>query len=78
MLGSFGERSETIARRLLDANQVTVLASDGHNTRVRRPVLSEAFEHISEHHGEARARMLLLENPQRIVATQFSALVVAG
>lgn len=72
VLGDFGERAQTIASQLLEANQVTVLASDGHNTRARKPVLSRAFEHIAEHYGEARARMLLLENPSRIAAAQFS------
>ena len=78
VLGDFGERAQTIARHLLEANQVTVLASDGHNTRARKPVLSEAFEYIAEHYGEPRARMLLLDNPNRIAAAQFSALAATA
>ena len=62
----FSEKAQTIARQLLEANQVSVLASDGHNTRARKPVLSPAFEQIAEHYGEPRARMLMLENSGRI------------
>jgi protein-tyrosine phosphatase len=73
VLGDFGERAQSIARQLLEDNHVTVLASDGHNTRARRPVLSQTFELIAERYGEARARRLTLESPGLIVADQFPA-----
>tara|TARA_R110001599_G_C12274970_1_gene662056 strand:+ start:4358 stop:5101 length:744 start_codon:yes stop_codon:yes gene_type:complete len=73
VLGDFGERALFVARHLLDTGQVTVVASDGHNTRARKPVLSQAFQNIAEHYGEARARLLLLENPDRIAGAQFCA-----
>ena len=78
VLGNFGERAESLAKLLLDEDKVKVLASDGHNIGVRKPVLSEAFSYISEHYGEACARRLMLDNPERISANQFSADVVAA
>ncbi len=60
-----------MARQLLDEDVVAVLASDGHNSGARRPVLAEAFEYISEHYGESRAKRLMLHNPATIVARQF-------
>ena len=78
VLGNFGERAESLAKLLLDEDKVKVLASDGHNIGVRKPVLSEAFSYISEHYGEACARRLMLDNPERISADQFSADVVAA
>ena len=78
VLGNFGERAESLAKLLLDEDKVKVLASDGHNIGVRKPVLSEAFSYISEHYGEACARRLMLDNPERISADQFSAEVVAA
>lgn len=71
VLGDFGEKAQASARQLLEANQVTVLASDGHNAGARKPALRQAFEYIVEHYGEARARMLMLDNPQRIAGAQF-------
>jgi protein-tyrosine phosphatase len=78
VLGGFGERAQTIARHLLEANHVTVLASDGHNTRARRPVLSHTYEYIAQHYGGPRARMLMLENPCRIAAVQFSSVAATA
>ena len=71
VLGAFGERAQNIARQLLEADAVAVLASDGHNTGARRPVLAEACEHVSATYGEERAKRLLLHNPAAIVAAQF-------
>ena len=78
VLGNFGERAESLAKLLLDEDKVKVLASDGHNIGVRKPVLSEAFSYISEHYGEACARRLMLDNPERISADQFSAEVATA
>ncbi len=50
---------------------VAVLASDGHNSGARRPVMDEAFEYISELYGESRAKRLMLHNPAIIAASQF-------
>jgi protein-tyrosine phosphatase len=71
VLGEFGDRASGVARRLLEADQVAVLASDGHNARARKPLLREAYEHVSEHYGAARAQHLMYDNPKLIVATQF-------
>lgn len=72
VLGHFGERARTLAKQLLDEDMVTVLASDGHNAGARQPVLSAAFAHISERYGEKRALRLMLDNPDRIAASQFN------
>jgi len=71
VLGEFGAGAERVSHGLLESDQVTVLASDGHNTRARKPVLRGAFEYVSKRHGEARARRLMLDNPARMVADQF-------
>jgi protein-tyrosine phosphatase len=71
LLGKFGEPAQAAAHALLQADLVTAVASDGHNTGARRPVLAEAFEYIGEHYGEGLARRLLLDNPARISAGQF-------
>jgi protein-tyrosine phosphatase len=69
--GSFGERAQDIARQLLDDDAVTVVASDGHNSGARPPVLKQAFEYIASEYGQARAQRLLQETPARIAASQF-------
>ena len=40
-----------------------VIASDGHDTRHRPPVLDEAYAWLSQHYGEDTARLLCVTNP---------------
>jgi protein-tyrosine phosphatase len=70
--GQFGEKSHSIAHQLLESDQVKVLASDGHNARARRPVLSQAFKEIAQKYGKERAQRLILDTPGAIVAGQFT------
>ncbi|MEM1154589.1 MAG: CpsB/CapC family capsule biosynthesis tyrosine phosphatase [Pseudomonadota bacterium] len=71
ILGSFGERAREVAHQLLDDNLVAVVASDGHNSGPRKPQLSDAFDYVCEHYGDARADMLMQQNPARITTSQF-------
>lgn len=68
LLGDFGEAAQTAAQKLLQNNDVKVVASDAHNTRARPPVLSKAFKWIAEHYDAARAEQLMLHAPLAIVA----------
>lgn len=70
--GRFGDRSRDVARDLLERDVVMVLASDGHNTRARPPVLSEAYHHVAREFGAQRARRLVIDTPAVIVAAQFA------
>ena len=69
--GGFGERAQALAQQLLSEDAVTVVASDGHNSKARPPVLKEAYDKIANDYGEDRARRLMLHTPARIVASQF-------
>jgi len=64
LFGRFGRRAQAFAEALMDRNMVHVLASDGHDTRKRPPVLKEAFQHVSKKWGEKRAALLLVDNPR--------------
>jgi protein-tyrosine phosphatase len=69
--GHFGERSRTIAHQLLQSDMVTVLASDGHNGKVRPPVLRQTFDYIASHYGEQKAQRLMLDTPAAIVQSNM-------
>lgn len=71
VVGAFGERAAVVAQQLLEADAVTVVASDGHNSSARPPVLREAFTHICNAYGDERAIRLMQTTPSRIVADQF-------
>jgi len=70
--GGFGERAQAIARQLLEADQVCVVASDGHNRKARPPVLRQAFIRIASDYGQARAQQLMIDTPATIAAGQFA------
>jgi protein-tyrosine phosphatase len=69
--GQFGEQCRSIARQLLEQGVVKVLASDGHNARMRPPVLKSVFDHMVREYGEAMARGLFIDTPAAIAAAQF-------
>ncbi len=71
VLGNFGEPAQNVARQLLVADQVTVVASDGHNRKARQPVLRQAFIRIAANYGQERAARLMQEMPAIIAGGQF-------
>jgi len=76
--GNFGEPARAVARQLLENDAIQVIASDGHNNRMRPPALKQAFDSVSRDYGEARARRLMRDIPATIAAAQFGAIVPAA
>lgn len=72
LLGRFGERALSVALQLLDQDMIFAIASDGHNAGARPPVLSEAYACVVDRCDEERAQRLFVENPTRLVHSQFS------
>lgn len=69
--GRFGPACQSLAHRLLEADVVTVLASDAHNLSHRPPLLSEGLEHAAAIVGRARARRLVEHNPWEMAHGHF-------
>lgn len=67
ILGLHGHHSQLFAFELLDHNLVDFVASDGHNTSTRPPVLSEGYEIIKEHYGIHRAQLLFEDNARQLL-----------
>ncbi len=65
LLGRFGRTAARVSRELLDARLVHFVASDGHDTDHRPPVLSEAFHTVVSEYGQETAILLFQENPAR-------------
>jgi len=70
LTGGWGEPAWRTAQWLLRRDAVHVLASDGHDTKRRPPVLSEARNVAAELCGEDVARALVDDNPRAIVSGQ--------
>jgi len=67
LLGSFGEKSERSAWKMLELGLVHVVASDGHDAKHRRPVLRDAYRALAGRVGEAQASRMAIEIPSAIV-----------
>jgi protein-tyrosine phosphatase len=66
--GFWGNAAQSIALWLLEHNAVHVLATDAHDNKYRKPILSEAYNAASKRFGRDFARALVQDNPAAIVA----------
>jgi protein-tyrosine phosphatase len=67
LTGYWGARSKNMAEWLLKRQGIHVIASDAHDPRRRRPVLSEARKIVTELAGAEVAGALFVRNPAAIV-----------
>jgi protein-tyrosine phosphatase len=70
LTGSWGERVTRAAKWLMDRNAVHILASDGHDTEHRKPILSAARDTVAKQYGEDLADALVDANPRAVVNGQ--------
>jgi protein-tyrosine phosphatase len=56
--------------RLLERNLVHVLATDAHDGKIRKPILSEARDCVAKHFGNDLARSIVEGNPEAIVTAR--------
>lgn len=67
LLGRFGKGPQYTAESLLRHGVVACVASDAHNPRQRTTHMKEIQLYLMEEYGEEYARLLLRENPARIL-----------
>jgi protein-tyrosine phosphatase len=71
LTGAWGEMAWKTAQWLLKREAVHFLASDGHDTKRRPPVMSQAREAVAELYGNDVSRALTTENPRAVVSGQL-------
>lgn len=67
LTGAFGRGPRKRARQLLERDVLKVLATDAHNTELRRPVLSAGVDAATQVIGRPAAEDLVFKNPMSIV-----------
>ncbi|MCW8109500.1 histidinol-phosphatase [Alteromonas ponticola] len=67
LTGRFGERVENLAFKMLDNNQIDLVASDTHDTTRRPNEMGEARRLVKQHLGEDIAQRLFCDTPAAIV-----------
>ena len=68
LCGTFGPECEQLCKWLLAEGLVHFVATDGHGSRSRRPLMGRAFERVVEVTDEATAEDLCSRNPGRVAA----------
>lgn len=64
---SFLKKScQKFIRELLMMNAVDLVASDGHDTTVRPPILSEAYDVVARYYSKTWANRLFIETPMKV------------
>ena len=67
LTGDFGRGPRKRARQLLETDGLKVLATDAHNLKLRRPILSAGVAAAAAVIGQAAAEDLVFKNPMSIV-----------
>ena len=67
VLGAFGGRVQETARWLLEMGFVHIIASDAHSPHRRTTDMSRLYRWLRERYPEDYARLLLEENPGRLI-----------
>ena len=70
LTGKWGERAWRTAKWLFERDAVHILASDGHDTAHRLPVLAAARKEAEELCGAEVARALVEDNPRAVISGQ--------
>lgn len=69
--GENGWQCRSCVKKLLKKELVHFVASDGHNTKKRAPVLLKAMTSISKRYGKNYALRLSVVNPGKIISDEF-------
>jgi len=70
LVGDLGPEVQKVALSFIESGKATIVATDSHNTKLRRPRMRAAYELISTRFGEDLAKLVCIENPSRIVNGQ--------
>lgn len=65
--GRFGRSAKFIAHEMLVREQVDFIASDAHSSRMRTPILTDAYQMVCELYNKAYADLLFNVNPRKIL-----------
>lgn len=67
LLGKHGKEISGFIKTLLADKDIDFIASDGHSSASRRPVLSHAYDYIEDKYSKEEADILFVTNPKHIL-----------
>lgn len=69
--GDNGWQCKSCTKKLLKRELIHFIASDGHETKKRTPIMCKAIEYIEKRYGKQYAARLAITNPERILTDTF-------
>lgn len=78
LTGKYGPEIARAAEVIVSMDGTHFVASDAHDARVRRPVLSKAIKKLKKIVGSSRTDEIVYENPQLIIERPVSVAMQAG
>jgi protein-tyrosine phosphatase len=76
--GDYGENVQKLAHKILQTGCVHFIASDVHGPKKRPIMLKEVYQFLSENYTEDLAKLLLEENPRRVIRNKPVESMVEG
>ena len=70
LFGDYGDNVKKLAHKLLQTGCVHFIASDVHGLNTRPIMLKDVYKFLSDNFNEDLAKLLLVENPKRIILNQ--------
>jgi len=67
LLGNFGSEIQRRAWNLLASGRVAIVATDAHDTKLRRPLMKQAYEYIQNKLDDDIANMVCVGNPFKVI-----------
>lgn len=67
VLGGNGRQCKNCTKKLLKQEWIHFVASDGHDTKKRPPVVRKAIAYIAKHYGKRYAAKIAIMNPRKIL-----------
>lgn len=68
--GDYGENVQKLAHRILQTGCVHFIASDVHHLNIRPVLMKQVYQYLSENYTEDLAKLLLEENPRRVIQNE--------
>ncbi len=65
--GRFGRAAKFISHEMLVKEQIDFVASDAHSSRMRTPILTDAYQIVNELYSKAYADLLFEINPSKLL-----------
>ncbi len=66
--GDFGKKSKKCAQYFLQKGLVDIIASDGHSSKYRKPILSKGLKIATDIVGNKSAQQMVFKNPLKIIS----------